>query len=305
MFNRTKQYRSLISSLGITILGLILVMGCNRREEFGPVASAANSKQIREVLIASGEGGEAGAAVATGTGWATLKGKFVFDGEPPQMSPYSANKDTNTCTINGQAPLQETLLVDSATKGIANVAVFVRTTSRVHESAQGGEGSQLFDQKNCVFLTHVFPLSLGQSIDIKNSDPVGHNTNISGKNSFNQTIPANSTISFKPQKEEAVPVSVTCSIHPWMLAYFLPRKNSYVAVTKQDGTFEIANLPAGEDLEFQVWHESAVGPGKSLVLSTPEAKELKWSNKGRFKVKLGEDEVKEISLTVPAAAFGG
>jgi hypothetical protein len=54
-----------------------------------------------------------------------------------------------------------------------------------------------------------------------------------------------------------------------------------------------------------VWHESAVGPGKSLVLTTPEAKELKWSNKGRFKVKLGEDETKEVNLTVPAAAFGG
>jgi hypothetical protein len=47
-----------------------------------------------------------------------------------------------------------------------------------------------------------------------------------------------------------------------------------------------------------------VGPGKSLILTTPEAKELKWSNKGRFKVKLAENETKEISLTVPAAAFG-
>jgi hypothetical protein len=140
---------------------------------------------------------------------------------------------------------------------------------------------------------------------IKNSDPVGHNTNIEGKNSFNQTIPADATIPFKPQKEEAVPVSVRCSIHPWMLAYFLPRENGYVAVTAEDGTFEIPNLPAGEDLEFQVWHESAVGPGKSLVLTTPEAKELKWSNKGRFKIKLAEDEVKDVNLTVPAAAFGG
>jgi hypothetical protein len=196
-------------------------------------------------------------------------------------------------------------LVDSDTKGIKNIAVFVRSASRVHESAQTDEGEALFDQKECVFLTHVFPLTLGTTMLIRNSDPVGHNTNIEGKNSFNQTIPANATIPFKPQKEEAVPVAVRCSIHPWMLAYFLPRENGYVAVTAEDGSFEIANLPAGEDLEFQVWHESAVGPGKSLVLSTPEAKELKWSNKGRFKVKLGEDETKEVSLTVPAAAFGG
>jgi hypothetical protein len=286
------------------LLCFVALAGCNRRQELGPTSEVASAEKIREVLNTGGEAGAAGAAVATGTGWATLKGQFIFDGTPPQMDPYGVNKDTDACTIGGQAPLQETLLVDESSKGIANVAIFARTVSRVHESAAAGEGSKVFDQKNCVFLTHVFPLTLGTTIDIKNSDAVGHNTNIEGKNSFNQTIPASASIPFKPQKEEAVPVSVRCSIHPWMLAYFLPRKNAYVAVTAPDGTFEIPNLPDGEELEFQVWHESAVGPGKSLILTTPEAKELKWSNKGRFKVKLAENETKEISLTVPPAAFG-
>jgi hypothetical protein len=286
------------------LLCFVALAGCNRRQELGPTAEVASAEKIREVLNTGGEAGAAGAAVATGTGWATLKGQFIFDGTPPQMDPYGVNKDMETCTIGGQAPLQETLLVDESCKGIANVAIFVRTVSRVHDSAAAGEDSKVFDQKNCVFLTHVFPLTLGTTMDIKNSDAVGHNTNIEGKNSFNQTIPASASIPFKPQKEEAVPVSVRCSIHPWMLAYFLPRKNAYVAVTAPDGTFEIPNLPDGEELEFQVWHESAVGPGKSLILTTPEAKELKWSNKGRFKVKLAENETKEISLTVPAAAFG-
>jgi uncharacterized lipoprotein NlpE involved in copper resistance len=288
-----------------TLLVVFVLVGCNRREDLGPVANISASERIREALASGSEGGAENAVVATGTGWGTLKGKFLYEGEPPQMQPYNVNKDMEACTVNGQAPLQESLLVDSATKGIANIAVFVRSASRVHESAQGGEGEELFDQKVCVFLTHVFPLRLGTTILIKNSDPVGHNTNIEGKNSFNQTIPANASIAFKPQKEEAVPVSVRCSIHPWMLAYFLPRENGYVAVTTEDGSFEIPNLPAGEELEFQVWHESAAGPGKSLVLTTPEAKELKWSNKGRFKVKLVEDEVREVNLTVPAAAFGG
>ena len=75
-------------------------------------------------------------------------------------------------------------------------------------------------------------------------------------------------------------------------------------MTAEDGSFEIPNLPAGEELEFQVWHESATGPGQSLVLTTPEAKELKWSSKGRFKLKLADDETKEFNLTVPSAAFG-
>jgi len=285
-----------------------LVAGCQRADELGPIASGTSTNTIRKAFAGgTGESGASREVAAAGTGWATLKGRFVFDGTPPEMQPYNANKDQATCTINGKAPLQETLLVDSATKGIANVAIYVRKVSRVHESAAllDGGGSIVFDQKECVFLTHVFPMTLGQTMAIKNSDDVGHNTNIEGKNGFNQTIPAGETIDFTPQKEEAVPVGVRCSIHPWMSAYFLPRSNGYVAITAPDGSFEIPNVPAGEVLEFQVWHESATGTGHALVLETPAAKEMKWSKKGRFKIKLTEDEEKELEITVPAAALGG
>ena len=100
--------------------------------------------------------------------------------------------------------------------------------------------------------------------------------------------------------EETLPVKVGCSIHPWMRAYMMPRKDKYFAVTKPDGTFEIPNLPAGEELELQVWHERAGGPAGALVLQNPD---LKWTNKGRFKVKLEPDQTKELALDVPAAAF--
>ena len=73
-------------------------------------------------------------------------------------------------------------------------------------------------------------LPSGQPIDIKNSDPTGHNTNILGTG-FNQLIPAEGSIPFKLQKEDARPVKVTCSIHPWMMAYMLARKNGYFAIT--------------------------------------------------------------------------
>ena len=285
---------------------LPLVAGCQRADELGPIASATSANTIREAFAGNAAAsGASDTVTATGTGWATLKGRFVFEGTPPAMQPYNANKDQATCTVGGKAPLQETLLVDSATKGLANVAIYIRKASRVHESAASAEGSVDFDQKECVFLTHVFPMTIGQTMAIKNSDDVGHNTNIEGNNGFNQTIPAGKTIDFTPQKEEAVPVGVRCSIHPWMSAYFLPRSNGYVAITALDGSFEIPNVPAGEELEFQVWHESATGPGGVLFLGTSQAKQMKWSKKGRFKIKLAEGEVKELEITVPAAALGG
>lgn len=284
-----------------------LTCGCSEHGYLGPVADSRTAIEIRKALDTSsgsaGEGATAGAA-STGTGWGTLRGRFTFDGTPPTMPPYDVTKDLATCTSNGKAPLQQTLLVDSATKGIKNVVVFVRNAPRVHESAGPSKEPVLYDQKECVFVTHVLPLTVGQPLQLKNSDNVGHNTNIRGKkNTFNQTIPAGASVPFTPQKEEALPAPVNCSIHPWMSAYMLPRKNGYYAVTAEDGTFEIPNLPAGEDLEVQVWHERGTGPGGGVVLSTPEAKEYKWSKKGRFKVKLEPDKTKELDLNVPETAF--
>ena len=293
-------------SAALVVCTLLAASGCRRGDELGKVADARAIMSIRTTFSQGSEGAGRETAAPTGTGWATLKGRFIFEGTVPQMQPYNVNRDQATCNINGRAPLQETILVDNETNGLANVAIFIRKASRVHESAASPATESVeFDQKTCIFLTHVFPLTLGQTMQIKNSDNVGHNTKIGGDNVFNQTIPAGEVIDFTPQKEEALPVAVGCSIHPWMLAYFLPRENGYYAVSGPDGSFEIANVPAGEELEIQVWHESGTGTRHALVLGTPEAKQLKWSKKGRFKITLSEDEVKEMEITVPASALGG
>ena len=100
-----------------------------------------------------------------------------------------------------------------------------------------------------------------------------------------------------------MPTAVTCNIHPWMKAYMVFRKDGYVGVSAADGSFTIPDLPAGELLEFQVWHERSIGPNQALGLAEPD---LKWSSKGRFQVKIEADEVKDIgTLEVPAAALGG
>ena len=289
----------------VNALAAVTLAGCGSRLELGPVANARAASEIRTALGGSSESGGGEAAVSTGTGWATLRGRFVYDGTPPQMAPYAVTKEQAICSPGGRAPLEETLLVDSATGGVRNIAVFLRDATRVHDSAQSSDGSVVFDQKDCVFTTHVLAVNVGQTVEIKNSDNTGHNTNVSGKNKMNPTVPAHGAIPFVPQKEEALPAKVTCSIHPWMLAYLLPRENGYYAVTAEDGSFEIANLPAGEELEIQVWHESATGPGNSLIVNTPEAKALGWSSKGRFTVKLEADQVKEIEIKVPASAFSG
>jgi hypothetical protein len=280
-----------------------LGVGCGDGRVSQPVVDTDAADRVRTSLVTSaGAAVETGSeATATGTGWGTLKGRFVFAGVPAEAKALVVDKDTEVCTKDGVKLLDRSLLVDPSSKGLANVVVFVRKSSRVKE-ATPPTAPVVFDQKQCEFITPVFAARVGQSIDVHNSDPIGHNTNIAGT-SFNQLIPAGGGTLFKPEAETGMPTMVTCNIHPWMKAYAVFRKDGYVGVSATDGSFTIPDLPAGEMLEFQVWHERSTGPNGALGLANPD---LKWTPKGRFQVKIEADEIKDIgTLEVPAAALGG
>jgi hypothetical protein len=295
----------LVACIACAALASTFLSGCGQPLAASPRPQPSAALEIRKDLSSgAAESGAAETAAATGTGWGTLRGKFIYDGTPPAPGKINVTKDTEVCGAG--MGITDNSLVVGPDKGIANVVVYARA-NRVHESAQplaeeNEAAPLLFDQKKCMFLTHVAGCQVNQKVDIKNSDPMGHNTKIDPQTGvpFNQTLANGQTLVYTPAREEALPAPVSCSIHPWMRGYLLPRKDKYFAVTTSDGSFEIPNLPAGEEVELQVWHERGSGPGGALVL--PE-KELKWTKKGRFKVKLEPDETKELTLKVPPSAI--
>ena len=271
--------------------------GCGPARVAAPQGDQRAAEALRGVLATATTATAAAEAAPTGTGWASLTGRFTFAGTPGQPEPLVVDKDMEICGKGGMKLYDRSLRVDPATKGLADVVLFVRKASRVKNPVPAEP--VVFDQKNCEFLSPVVAARVGQPLDVRNSDLIGHNTNISGT-SFNQLIPAEEGTIYKPTAETGSPVSVTCNIHPWMKAYVIFRKDGYVAVTASDGSFTLPDLPAGEPLEFQVWHPRA---GAGLKLDLPA---LKWSPKGRFTITLQPDEVKDLgTLEVPASALGG
>jgi hypothetical protein len=286
-----------LTTLCCASLILAAVSGCREAVALHPTVDVAVAKELR-AGAGGGEAMHAAAAEPTGTGWGTLKGTFVYGGDPPSASYFSTGgKDGAVC---GQQVPNQQLVVDSASKGVANIVVFARKVSRVFKPEDGAAAAPpapVFDQKGCLFLSHVFATQMGAPLEIKNSDPVSHNTSFDpggGNTPANPLLQPNSSVTYKFSRAMNAPAAATCSIHPWMKGYIIARDDPYFAVTGPDGSFEIKNVPAGEDVEFQVWHEQAPGG--------LEAKPG-W-NKGRFKIKVPADGEQDLgTIEVPAATF--
>lgn len=286
------------------LVGLLTAVGCNQRSVTDVSSDRQEVESIRAALLKGGGAGEeTAAAEPTGAGWATLKGSFVFDGTVPAPKTKKVDKDVEFCTQGGHVIVDRSLEV-GPDKGLANVVVYARKVRRIHDDAKKPpEGQALFDQVKCDFVERVVVYNRHQTLLIKNSDAVGHNTNVkvSQGTPINPIVPGGGSTTYDATAEEKAPALVTCNIHPWMEAYLFPRDTNYFAVTKADGSFEIPNLPAGEEIELQVWHERGADPQGGLFIDQPN---LGWKRNGRFSVKLNADESKDLGkLSVPATSI--
>src|SRR5690606_29874851 len=225
--------------------GIAVAAGCGRSEL--PVNVQPNlvrAMEIRNGLVGEVQPDEAQAGVPQQepTGFATLKGRIIISGTPPQPVALNVDKDIEVCMPGGESIFSEDVVFDPATKGLANVLVFAEgiPAEWAHpDAAPGKSGEVEFDQKRCVFLSHVLAMQSSQTLKILNSDPVGHNTNMSPRRNlpFNQSIPTSGYASYQPTAEESQPFDVRCSIHPWMKAWIIFRNDGYFAVTGKDGSF--------------------------------------------------------------------
>lgn len=289
------------------LVSATLLVGCGPQVQPDRWPDADHVSKIRAGLVGSGSGGagtDGGTAAPDQqpTGWATLRGRFVLAGTAPPRQPLNVNKETDVCAPGGVQVLSEQLVVGAAGE-IKDVVVYL--TSKIpdtepwtHASARPGGNTEPvnFDQEQCIFTTHVLAMQVSQPLRILNSDPIGHNTNMTPRSNpgFNQIIPSGTPgVMYQPTSEESAPFPVACSIHPWMGAQILIRENGYFAVTAEDGSFEIPNLPAGVELEFRAWQEKA----KFIQDVTVNGESTSWS-KGRFSLTLDPADQSQNELMV-------
>lgn len=278
-----------------------LLLACCLTGCGGMVASVPNpapKQEVVEQIRQSAGGGEAAtaeaeaAAPATDT-WGNLTGKFVYDGPVPGEALLAITKDEQVCGKHG---LHDESLELGSGNALKNVVIFLADKkAAVHPDYEAAAKDTVkFDNEHCRFQPHILVMRTSQTLEVHNSDPVSHNSNMAplGDAAFNPLISQNSQSLYHFTKQQNTPVAVTCSIHPWMKGYVFPRDNPYVAVTGDDGSFEIKNLPAGKH-DFQVWQEAVGG-----LVAQPD-----WK-KGKFKFEIKEGDNDLGTIQVSSASFG-
>jgi hypothetical protein len=83
----------------------------------------------------------------------------------------------------------------------------------------------------------------------------------------------------KTMDKPEVMIPVGCDVHPWMRAFISVFDHPFFTVTKEDGTFEIKGLPAGE-YEIEAYHGKLKTQDQKLTVKDGEAAKLTFSFKG-------------------------
>lgn len=304
-----------VQSLGMLVLVLLAAcIGCDTNTRTSSSSrtgsttiegTKTSSKVTTESkkFTAEAEAAEEEVAAAK-EGWGHLKGKFVYDGSAPAQSRLTITKDPDFCGQHNV--VDESIVVNKENRGLANVVVYLyvrrgQDAPQSHESyAATADAPVVLDNDKCRFEPHVCVLRTSQTLVIKNTDSVGHNTNMAttSNTSFNQTIPSGSELEHHFTAAERRPATVGCNIHPWMKGWVLPLETPYFAVSTKDGAFEISNLPSGK-WTFQVWHEKA----RAVSEVTIDGKATKWS-KGRVEVTINADGTTDLGeIKVSEALF--
>lgn len=237
----------------------------------------------------------------TAAEWGSLKGKFVVDGKIGEPPALNVNKDQETCSKH---PLVDETVVVGEGGGLANAVVFIYSRKEIEAHPDYGDAASakpaVLDNKGCRFEPHIAVVRTGQTLQVNNSDPIGHNTNIAfiQNPAFNPSIPGGESRTLTMAKAEPLPTSVACNIHPWMRGYLVVQQHPYVAVSNDKGEFEIKNIPVGTH-EFVFWHE------KKGFIKNQTLEGGKTNAKGRAKLKIAAGETLDLGeIKIPAAALG-
>jgi plastocyanin len=209
----------------------------------------------------------------------SITGTVHFKGRKPVPKAIDMSEEPACVTAHHGKAFDESLVVNKS-GALANAFIYVK----------GGLEGKTFevpttpvtiDQSGCWFRPRVMGIQVGQTLQVVNSDPVTHNIhpmaeiNREWNHSQGAGDPPIARRFIKPE----IMIRVKCNIHSWMHAFIGVLPHPYFAVSGDDGTFTIKNLPPGT-YTIAIWQEK-LGTQEQQVTVAPNGNvEINFTFKG-------------------------
>lgn len=255
-----------VEELGIVkrwmvVLAATAVVGCPKQEE------KTNAPVTPEKTAAV----EAPKKTIDATSTATVTGFVIFSGTAPAPTMLKVSSDAACTSVHPKEFSSEDVKV--ADGKVENAFVWVKSGLAEYSFPAPTEPVKV-DQRGCMYNPRMIGVRTGQDIEFMNSDPTLHNiaSKPSAQNGWNFVTPMNSSGKRNFKKPE-VAIKIGCDVHPWMRAYVGVVDHPFFAVSKADGSFSFAGLPAGT-YTIGAWHERLGTIEQSVTIAAKESKEL-------------------------------
>jgi hypothetical protein len=221
----------------------------------------SETKEAPPATAAPATAAAAPAAPAGGTG--SIAGKVSFAGTVPPAEKVKTAADPKCAAMHKDGLEKQPIMVKDG--GLANAFVYLKTG--VSGTYPAPTTPVILDQQGCTYHPHIIALQVGQDVTIRNSDDTLHNIHPrpTVNAEFNIGQARKGMEATRKFDKEEVMIPVGCDVHPWMRSYISVLNHPFFAVTGEDGTFEIKNVPPG-DYEVEVIHEKLkTQSGKATV----------------------------------------
>lgn len=229
---------------------------------------------------------------------ATLVGRFLYDGEPPEpglltipmrIRVQREGLGFDTEELPGQRRMQEHGVPDESLivgedRGIANVVIWLRSKDVPLPPRDELHTPATLRAENVRFKPHVLAFWNAAPMEWVNESGSATNFNFPPI-SANRLVVDGQQIELDVKQSLGMPYPLTSNIQPWFKSFVLPLAHPYFAVTESDGRFKIENLPPGE-WEFAIWHERAGW------LATDKYPRGRFS----FTIKPGENDLGDVNV---------
>ena len=205
----------------------------------------------------------------------SLIGKVVLDGTPPRPAAIDMSAEPNCQKAHPGTVLSQEV-VTGEQGALANVVVYIKS-GLGNYYYNPPQNPVVLNQQGCMYDPHIVALRVGQTLEVRNSDPSPHNVHPMPKDNeeWNISQPAGAAPLDETFSRVELAIPLVCNVHPWMKSYVFVFKDPYFAVTSKTGAFELKNLPPGTYM-VAAWQEKYGTIEQAVTIGEKESKAISF-----------------------------